>query len=83
VFFLQRTITDRWQFVKIVLSQEASTIASIVFIGILSNRLKSFIANSVQPASTDQCPMADSIVKSKTFDLACNPNAGLRYTRML
>jgi hypothetical protein len=52
--FLQRTITDRWHFVKTVLNHETSMIVSIVFIGILSNWLKSFIGNSVDQATEEK-----------------------------
>jgi hypothetical protein len=45
--FLQRTIADRWQFVNTAMSRETGTIGSIVYIGIPSIPLKSFIRNSL------------------------------------
>jgi hypothetical protein len=58
--FLQSTIPDRWHFVKTVVSCEASTIASIDFIGIPRRWLKSMVEKSVGQATAAKQYAANS-----------------------
>ena len=75
--FLQRTITDRWQFVKIVLSREASTIASIVFIGILEQSAQIVHWELGRACEHRSHPAADSIV-SRSLSFTMQPRCRAR-----